>query len=308
VPLPFVTGEELEARLPMAAAIDALAGAFGGQAAPESPLRSHVQTADGDLLLMPAHGPEGVGVKLVTVNPDNPARGLPFVQAVYVVFAAGTMAPVAVLDGSALTAIRTAAVSGLATRHLARTDAHRLVIFGAGVQATSHLDAMRAVRSVDRVTVVSRSPGPAEALVARARGFGLRAGVGTPDAVAEADLICTCTTSATPVFDGSAVPAGIHVNAVGSYRPEVREVDDALVRRARIVVETRAAALAEAGDLLIPLASGAIGPDAVVADLREVVKGEVRGREAEEDVTLFKSVGVAFEDLAVAAAAMAART
>jgi ornithine cyclodeaminase len=308
VTVPFVTGEELEALLPMGAAIDALAAAFVGEAAPEGPPRSHLETVDGDLLLMAAFGPEGVGVKLVTVNLDNPARGLPLVHAVYVVFAAGTMAPAAVVDGSALTGLRTGAVSGLATRHLAREDAHRLVIFGAGVQARSHLEAMRAVRPVDEVVVVSRSRGPAEALAARARDLGLEAGVGAPDAVAWADLICACTTSATPVFDGAAVPAGAHVNAVGSYRPERREVDDTLVRRARIVVETRESALAEAGDLSIPLGSGTIGPDAVVADLREVVRGEVRGRQSEEDVTLFKSVGVAFEDLAVAAAALAART
>ncbi len=306
--LPFLTGEELAARLPMAAAIDALAEAFGGEVEPGSPPRTHVQTGDGDLLLMPAFGPEGAGVKLVTVNLDNPPRGLPLVHAVYVVFAPQTMAPLAVVDGSALTAIRTAAVSGLATRHLARPDAHRLVLFGAGVQATSHLEAMLATRPVERVVVVSRSPGPAEVLAARARDLGLRAEVGTPDAVAEADLICACTTSATPVFDGGAVPGGVHVNAVGTYRPERREVDDELVRRARIVVETREAALAEAGDLLIPLEAGTIGPEAVVADLREVVRGEVRGRESEQDVTLFKSVGVAFEDLAVAAAALSAGT
>jgi ornithine cyclodeaminase/alanine dehydrogenase-like protein (mu-crystallin family) len=308
VALPFLTGKELGTRLSMTAAIDAVGDAFGGEVEPGSPPRSHVETGDGDLLLMPAFGPEGAGVKLVTVNLDNPARGLPLVHAVYVVFAPGTMAPVAVLDGAALTALRTAAVSGLATRHLARPDAHRLVIFGAGVQGTSHLEAMRAVRPVDRVVVVSRSPEPAEALVGRARDLGLRAEVGTPDAVAEADLVCACTTSATPVFDGRAVPAGTHVNAVGSYRPERREVDDDLVRRARVVVETREAALAEAGDLLIPLEAGTIGPDAVVGDLRQVVRGDVRGRVGDEDVTLFKSVGVAFEDLAVAAAALRADT
>jgi ornithine cyclodeaminase len=151
--------------------------------------------------------------------------------------------------------------------------------------------------------IVSRSPGRAEALADEAIAAGLAGGVGPPDAVSGFDLICTCTTSATPVFEGARLRPGAHVNAVGAFTPEMRELDTEAVRRARVVVETREAAMAEAGDLLIPIGEGAIGEDHVVADLAEVVRG-VPVRRSDRDVTLFKSVGVAFEDLVVARAAV----
>jgi ornithine cyclodeaminase len=302
-PPALIDAATLRRALPMEAAIDALAVAFGGTRAAEAPLRSHVPMSGAELLLMPATGDEGTGVKLVTVTPGNPARGMPLVQAVYVLFAPDTFEPVAVVDGATLTALRTAAVSGLATRYLANPDASTLVIFGAGVQATAHLEAMRAVRPVERVRIVSRSRGRAEALVASARGSGMEAEAAEPLAVAGADLVCTCTTSPVPVFDGGLLSDGVHVNAVGSYQPTTRELDDRTLARARIVVETREAALAEAGDLVIPLASGVIGRAAVVADLGEVVRG-AGARRGPADVTVFKSVGVAFEDLAVARAAV----
>jgi ornithine cyclodeaminase len=286
----------------MAAAIDALEFAFGRDRPPESLMRTHVEVADGTLLLMPAATEAGVGVKLVTVNPANPARGLPFIHAIYVLFAPGTLEPVAVIEGAALTALRTAAVSGLATRHLARKDAHRLVLFGAGVQATAHLEAMLAVRPIDWVGVVGRTQGGVQHLVELARSHGVAARGAGPEAVADADLVCTCTTSGEPVFAGSLLRPGVHVNAVGSFQPHTRELDDEAVRASRIVVETREAALAEAGDLLIPMGKGVIGESDIAADLAQVVRGAVV-RRTPEDVTLFKSVGVAFEDLVVAAAA-----
>jgi ornithine cyclodeaminase len=287
----------------MEAAIDALEEAFGSDPLPESPLRSHVETAAGTLLLMPAHGAPGVGVKLVTLSPANPDHGRPFIHAVYVLFDAETQAPVAMFDGAALTALRTAAVSGLATRWLARPDARRLVIYGAGVQARSHLDAMRAVRPVEEVVVVSRGPGAAEDLARAAASAGIRSSVGAPGAERDADLVCTCTTSRTPVLEGANLPEGVHVNAVGAYTTTMRELDPEAVRRARVVVETRDAAAAEAGDLAMAMAEGAIGRDHVVADLSEVVRG-ARVRGSRDDITLFKSVGVAFEDLVIARAAV----
>jgi ornithine cyclodeaminase/alanine dehydrogenase-like protein (mu-crystallin family) len=299
--LRVIGAQALRARLSMAAAIDALEEAFGTRDPGSGPLRTHVDTPAGSLLLMPATGEDGVGVKLVTLTPDNPGKSLPFIHATYVLFEPDTQAPVAVLDGGSLTALRTAAVSGLATRHLANEDASRLVLFGAGVQATAHLDAMRAVRPVRTVVVVSRSSGAAEALVERARASGLEASVGDPGAVAEADLVCTCTTSSTPLFEGNVLHAGAHVNAVGSYQPETRELDTETVRRARVVVETRGVAMEEAGDVLIPIAEGAIGPEHLVADLKAVVRGETVRRSPDE-ITVFKSVGMAFEDLAVARA------
>lgn len=302
--LPVIDAEGLRRALPMGAAIDALERAFGG-ALPQAPLRSHVATPAGTLLVMPATGAEGVGVKLVTLTPSNPDRGLPLIHALYALFDAETQAPLALLDGAALTALRTGAVSGLATRYLARPEAARLVVFGAGVQARSHVEAMRAVRAVEHVVVVSRTRERAEALAAELRASGLAAEVGEPEAVAEADLVCTCTTSPSPVFDGRRLASGAHVNAVGAYTPETRELDTEAVARARVVVETREVAMAEAGDLLIPMREGRIGPEHVLADLAELVRGAAVRRSA-EDVTAFVSVGVAFEDLVVARAALEA--
>ncbi len=305
--LPLIDADELARLLPMSAVVDALERAFAQARFAEAPHRTRLEVAAGELLLMPAAGPAGVGVKLVTLAPANRGRGLPFVQAAYVLFDPDTLSPEAVLDGTALTNLRTAAVSGLATRHLARAEASRLVIFGAGATARSHLDAMMAVRPIRSVSIVSRSRRPAEALADRARDAGLEATVGGPDAVAGADLVCTCTTSERPVFDGSLLAPGTHVNAIGAYRPDMRELDDQAVARGRVVVETREAAMAEAGDILIPLRAGRIGPDHIVADLGEVVRGAARVRRGPEDVTVFKSVGIALEDLAVARAAVGAR-
>jgi ornithine cyclodeaminase/alanine dehydrogenase-like protein (mu-crystallin family) len=297
----LIGADELRARLPMAAAIDVLEAAFRTLDAGAGPLRSSVETPGGSLLLMPAFGEAGVGVKLVTLTPSNPARGMPYVQASYVLFDAATQTPEAVLDGSALTALRTGAVSGLATRHLAREDAARLLIFGAGVQARAHLEAMCSVRPVRELVVVSRSRPAAESLVGDGLRRGLVARLGDPEAVADADLICTCTTSEEPLFDGSLLRPGVHVNAIGSHRPDARELDTETVRRGRVVVETRDVALAEAGELAIPIAEGAIDPGHVLADLAETVRGAaVRG--SPEDVTVFKGVGMAFEDLTIARA------
>lgn len=301
--VPVIDADALARLLPMGAAIDALEVGFGAERLPSAPPRSSLETDSGTLLLMPAHGPQGVGVKLVTLTGSNPGRGMPFIHATYALFDADTQAPLAIIDGAALTALRTAAVSGLATRHLARADSRRLVLYGAGVQARAHLFAMRAVRPIEEVVVVSRSSGPAEALAGAAGEMGLRASAGEPGAEREADLVCACTTSPTPVVVGSALAAGSHVNAVGAFTTSTREVDADAVRRARVVVETREAAMAEAGDLVMAIEEGTIGPEHVLADLSELVRG-ASVRTSPEDVTLFKSVGVAFEDLIVARAAV----
>jgi ornithine cyclodeaminase len=293
---PFVSGRDLDEALGMADAIAALEKAFSG-ALPATPARAHHAARGGELLVMPVLGEVLSAVKLVTVAPDNPARGLPAVQGLCVCFDAETLAVRAVLDAAALTALRTAAVSGLATRHLAQPEAAHLVVFGAGVQARVHVEAMRAVRPIADVTIVSRSAARAQEL---ARAVGAR--VGHPTDVAAADIVCTCTTSRSPVVPGRLLQPGCHVNAIGAYKPEARELDDDAVRGALVVVETREAALAEAGDVIAPLATGAIGPDSLV-ELAQVVKGEV-GRASSDQRTVFKSVGQAFEDLAVAAAVL----
>ncbi len=299
----IIGAEELGRRLSMRAAIDALEIAFRERDPTAGPLRSTVETPAGSLLLMPASGAAGVGVKLVTLSPDNPDRGLPLINAVYVLFDAVTQEPEAVIDGAALTALRTGAVSGLSTRWLANDDATSSVIFGSGVQAASHLEAMLAVRPIEHVTIVSRTPERAEALAADARGKGLESVVGSPRAVSDADIICTCTTATSPLFDGRWLKAGAHVVAVGTHLATARELDSATIVRAKVVVETREAALEEAGELLLAIQEGVIGADHVRADLKELVSGAVV-RTSRDDVTVFKSVGMGFEDLAVARAAL----
>jgi ornithine cyclodeaminase/alanine dehydrogenase-like protein (mu-crystallin family) len=293
----LIDAAELGRRLGMRAAIDALEAGFAA-GVPGLPLRTHTSTPDGQLLLMPAAGDQGVGVKLITLTSANPDRGLPFVQGTYVLFGPGSQSPEAVIDGTSLTRLRTGAVSGLATRFLAREDARRLVVFGAGVQARGHVEAVRTVRDIEEVVIVSRTPRRAEALAAEVGGR-----VGSPADVAGADIVCTCTTSPRPLFDGAMLPDGVHVNAVGAYTPDTRELDTPTVARARVVVETREVAMAESGDLLIPLAEGAIDDDHVVADLADVVRG-ADVRRSPRDLTLFVSVGMAFEDLVVARAAV----
>jgi ornithine cyclodeaminase/alanine dehydrogenase-like protein (mu-crystallin family) len=302
---PYLDGAALRAALPVPAAVDALERAF---AAGEltAPPRGHHAVAGGDLLVMPATGPVGTGVKLVTVVPGNPGRGLPLIAGLYVLFDAETLRPAALVEAAALTALRTSAVSALAARHLARPDAEHLVVIGAGTQARAHIEALAAVLPVRRVTLVSRTPEGAARLVEEARAAGFEAVVGTAAAVAEADLVACCTTSREPVLAGADLPPGVHVTAVGAYRPDARELDTEVVRRGRVVVEDRAAALAEAGDLAIPIAEGAVTPDVVVADLGEVVRG-ASVRRGPDDITVFKSVGLASEDLAVVAAALARR-
>lgn len=279
--VPFVDGDELRRLVPMTAAVDALERMFatGGV---EVPPRQHLPAGPGELLVMPAWGRDGVGVKLVTVNPSNPAFGRALINGVYVLFSPEGLEPVLMLDGAAVTALRTPAISALATKHLARPDATRLVVFGAGTQGRGHVEAMRAVRGIESVSVVTRTSG-------------------SPADVARADIVCTCTTSDSPLFDGSLLRPGTHVNAVGAYKPHARELDDATIRRAAVFVEDRDAALAEAGDVVQPVASGALDP-ASIRDLRDLLTGG--GVEA--DVTVFKSVGLASEDLAIATAALAA--
>jgi ornithine cyclodeaminase len=300
--LPVIHAKELRKLLPMGAAIDALEETFGAARLPEAPQRSHLDVGTGELLVMPSWSDRGVGVKLVTVNPSNPQAGLPLINGLYVLFSQRTLEPIAALDAGTLTAIRTAAVSGLATRHLARPDVRTLVIFGAGTQAHSHLESMLAVRAFEELICVSRTGWRAEELVTRARGLGIKAETGGREDVARADVVCACTTSPKPVFEGSKLSDGTHVNAVGAYKPTTRELDDDTMARGRIVVESRDAALAEAGDIIIPLRTGVIDESAIAADLAEVVAGKLVRADA-RDITIFKSVGVAFEDLVVARAA-----
>lgn len=300
-PIRWIGSDDLRARFGMQAAISALQDFLRSGTPVEAPHRTMTPLGEGELLAMPATSGVTAGVKLVTIQPHNPGRGLPLIHSVYVLMDAATLAPFAILDGTELTRLRTSAVSALATRYLAAEDSSELLVFGAGVQAEAHVEAMRAVRPIRNVTVVGRSAS-ADRLVAQIQAESeLAARRGEPDDVSRADIVCTCTTSAEPLFDGSLLSPGTHVNAIGTYQPDTRELDTGTVISASVFVDDLEAALAEAGELRIPIDAGELDPEAIAGDLRALVGG--LGRRSATEVTVFKSVGVAWEDLAVATAA-----
>ncbi|MEU8435763.1 ornithine cyclodeaminase family protein [Streptomyces sp. NPDC029216] len=287
-----------------AQAADALAGALRAGLDPEAcPQRTGVAVPGGELLLMPAASGAYAGVKIAGVAPGNPARGLPRITGSHLLLDGPTLRPLALLDGAALTALRTPAVSVLALRYLTAPGRPlRLVLFGSGPQAYGHLEAVLELRELTEAVVVARDPGRAGELAAHARALGVPARTGTPQDVAGADLVLCCTTAREPLFDGRLVAPGAVVVAVGSHEPDARETDTALVRRAAVYVESRAAALREAGDLLIPEAEGAIGPGHIHGTLADLVAGRNVPGAQPGCPQLFKSVGMAWEDLAVAVA------
>ncbi|MEV6953371.1 ornithine cyclodeaminase family protein [Streptomyces sp. NPDC051183] len=287
-----------------AAAADALADALRAGLDPEAcPPRTALAVPGGELLLMPAATGAYAGVKIAGVAPDNPGRGLPRITGSYLLLDGPTLTPLALLDGAALTALRTPAVSALALRYLAPAGRPlRLVLFGSGPQAYGHLEAVLAERTLAEVVVVARRSEGARKLAEYARTLGVEARTGAAEEVAGADLVVCCTTAREPLFDGRLVAPGATVVAVGSHEPEARETDTALVRRAAVYVESRAAALREAGDLLVPEAEGAIGPGHISGTLADLVAGRMPAGGAAGCPQLFKSVGMAWEDLAVAVA------
>jgi ornithine cyclodeaminase/alanine dehydrogenase len=243
-----------------------------------------------------------VGTKVASHFAGNESRGLPTVLATYLLTDPETGATLAVLEGSTLTGLRTGAASGVATKYLARSEAATLGCFGAGVQAGYQVRAVCAVRSIQAVVVVDprreRAQAFAETMAGRLQ-IPVRVAA-DPGEAAAADIVVTATSSVSPVFDGRLLRPGAHINAIGAFTAAMRELDAEAVLRARIVVDTREGALAEAGDLLIPMREGRLGPEAIVAELGELVTGRVVGRRGPEEITLFKSVGFAMED-AVAA-------
>jgi alanine dehydrogenase len=268
----------------------ALADFSAGQVV--QPLRTvlPIEAHRGFLFVMPAATADAVGAKLVTLYPDN--RDLPSHHARIVLFAAETGEPLATMDGTAITEIRTAAVSAVATSHLARSDARSLAILGAGVQAHSHLEAMRLVREFSDTRVWS----PRRAALF-AGAHGITAAGSAEEAVRGADVVVTVTNSREPVLRGEWLAAGAHVVAVGAPMPDWRELDDELLRRARIFVDSRGAAETESGDVRWALGAGR----PIAGELGEVVAGVVPGRSSADEITLFKSLGMAIEDVATAA-------
>ncbi len=299
---------ELERLLTPPEVIAAVSSAFRqyAQGACQAPARQAMPiSADGLLLVMSSALLEdrALGTKLVTVYGRNREQGLPTIYASYLLLDLETGAPLALMEAGFLTGIRTGATSALAASFLARPDSRTVACFGAGVQAAHQLRCLAAVFDLERVLVVGRTPERARAFAGE-MGRELQIPVGLAasarEAVSQADLVTCATTSPTPVFDGRDLKSGTHVDAVGAFRPESREVDTETVRRARVVVDTYAGALEEAGDILIPIREGAINWTHVAAELAELVTGARPGRTGQDEITLFKSVGFALEDTATA--------
>jgi ornithine cyclodeaminase/alanine dehydrogenase-like protein (mu-crystallin family) len=297
---PWIGADEVFSRLGFGAAVRAVQEALRSGLDPAADFpRDVLDVASGQLLVMPSETRDFVGVKLATVAPGNPALGKARIQGVYVLMDATTLSPVALLDGTAITTLRTPAVSAAAADALAPEDVAHLVVFGAGPQAWGHVAALRTVRTVARVSIVGRSERRAADLVARLRASGVRAEVGTVDAVRGAQLVVCATTALQPLFDGAMVGADACVVAVGSHQPAVRELDSGLMARSQVVVEDAAVALREAGDVVIPVEEGVLGPESLVA-LRGIVAGTAAVDRSRPRV--FKSSGMSWEDLVIAAA------
>ncbi len=305
----IVNQSEVPRLLPVKECVDVMARAFAALTRGEAalPVRRILWLPEktGALGLMPAHltGVAALGVKAVTFFPRNEGTDLDSHQGAVLLFEAGRGRLLAVIDATSVTAVRTAAVSGLATRVLAREDAGDLALVGSGVQARTHLEAMLAVRNIRRVRVASKT-------LARARSFAEREGkrheiaitacASVEEAVSGADIICTVTSSREPVLRGEWLSDGAHLNVVGTSVATAREVDTAAVVRSRLFVDHRESALQEAGDFLLARGEGAVNDSHIRGDLGEVLTGVVAGRTSPSEITLFKSVGLAIEDVAAA--------
>jgi ornithine cyclodeaminase len=303
----IVTADDIAHALTYEALIDALAEAFRGDLV--VPVRHHHTVAregsEGTLLLMPAWTSSGarfLGCKLVTVFPDNAKVGKPSLYGSYLLMSGDTGEPLAVVDGRVLTAWRTAAASALAARFLARADASHLVMIGAGALAPHLIRAHKAVRPIERVSLWNRTRGRAvsTAFGLAATGIEVEIADDLAAAIREADVISCATLSAEPLVRGKWLKKGAHVDLVGGFTPKMREADDDAVKRAKVYVDTRDGAMKEAGDIVQPLKSKLIKPADIAGDLFELCRGTAKGRTRKDDITLFKSVGTAVEDLAAA--------
>lgn len=308
----FLSSADVRQALPMADAIIAMKSAYEQLSAgsAEMPLRSRTPAAnDGILLTMPAYlkASAELGVKIVSVFPQNAEQGLPIIHAMVLAFDATTGQPLAILEGGELTAIRTGAGAGAATDLLAREDSRTVAIIGSGVQARTQLLAVCAVRPIEQAFVYSHDTARlgtfAQSLQAELN-IPITVTANADEAVAQADIVCTATTSTTPVFSTSALQLGTHINAIGSYRPDMQEVETATLQKAYIVADSREGVLAECGEIIKAIEEGAITAESIQAEIGEVITGEQAGRTHPDQITYFKSVGVAVQDAAAAAMAL----
>jgi alanine dehydrogenase len=274
------------------------------------PLRTPlpVEEQRGTTLFMPAHlsSSDSLGVKIVSIFPGNLEKGLPTIHAIVVLMDATTGQPTAVMDGTYMTALRTGAASGVATDLLSRKDSRVAAIIGAGAQGRTQLEAVCTVRKIDTVTVYDKNAGASESFVEEMRHRGEPippevTAVRTPsEAVRNADIICAATTSLSPVFDDADIKPGTHINGIGSYTPEMQEIPEETVVRSKVVVDSLSACLSEAGDLIIPITKGLLPESGIHGEIGQVASGELPGRQSPDEITFFKSVGLAVQDMAVA--------
>ncbi len=302
--LPYFDADTLQAALPYPALLRALRDGFAMTA---SVPRRHVHhpSPDTTLLLMPAWQERHLGVKLVTVVPQNRQRSLRTVQALFVLMDTATGTPLAIMDGDALTLRRTAAVSALASSWLSRLDSRQLLLVGTGHLAPEMAIAHCQSRAIERVTVWGRDAGHAQQTVERIRArldpaIHVEIAPQLDAACAEADIICCATTSTQPLVQAAQVRPGTHVDLVGGFRPDMREADDALIASASLFVDTAEGALSEAGDLVQPMMAGLISASSIRAELAGLARGEHAGRQHASEITVFKSVGTALSDLCAA--------
>lgn len=306
----FLGRGDVEQVLPLADAIDAVEQAYVAvsSGAVRMPVRVQLEAGAGVSVFMPATAPElgRTALKAVSVYPGNAGRGLPTITGLLLLLDADTGRPLAAMEASHLTALRTGAASGVAARHLAREEAGVLALFGAGAQAPYQALAVCAVRPIREVRIVNRTRERAERLAAhlaaRLPGVRVRVAGTAAEALEGADVVCTATSATEPLFDAALVPAGALVAAVGSFRRGMRELPRELLQRARVVVDQREAALEEAGELIDAVEAGALDPAALV-EIGEIALGRAAGRRAADETVVFKSVGLAAQDLYAAARA-----
>jgi ornithine cyclodeaminase len=313
----LLNAEDVRNALPMSEAIEAMKRAYASFSAGAAviPLRTRlgIPNTQALSLFMPAfvHSQDGdaLAVKVVSLFPTNPTRGLAYIQAAVLVFDPETGRAIALLEGSTLTALRTGAASGAAIDLLAREDSKIVAIFGAGAQGRTQLEAACTVRQIETAFIFDRNPEKAQAFASEMNGKGpvtrdIRVAGTAQEAVGTADIICTATTSLRPVFRDANIKAGTHISAVGSYRPDMQEVPAETIKRANVFVDSRSASLEEAGDLIQPMQARLFDESHICGELGEVILGKIPGRQSQEEITYFKSVGIAVQDAMAAQVAL----
>lgn len=311
----ILTAEDVRKALPMPKAIEAMKSAYAaltdGRAVVPLRTRLSIPNSSALSLFMPAYvrsaRDEALAIKVVSLFPTNPVHGLAYIQAAVLVFDPATGRAIALLEGSSLTAIRTGAASGAAIDLLARQDSQVAAVFGAGAQGRTQLAAVCAARKVETAFIFDADKQKAAVFAEEMKSLikDIRVAQSAREAIEHADIICTATTSSEPVFEDKDIKVGTHISAVGSYTPDMQEVPAETLQRAKIFVDSRAASLEEAGDLIQPIRAGIFNESHICGELGEVVLGRIPGRQSDNEITYFKSVGVAVQDAMAAQVALA---